>query len=146
MEVAKCARRWPDPVAGPYVVSVSFTVEDGEIGLRWAGVAGVGDRTVPTRLLSRLPWARIVAAMLDELRDRWAPLVERYQPDVAAGLRSAPARRGRPPLYDDDHWQEVADVYRANPKGPVVAVTERWRVSYSAARHWVERCRAKRLL
>lgn len=147
VDVARCTRKWPDRTVGPYLLSVVFAAEtDRRIEVRSATVSGVGDRAVPTRTLRRVPWGRVVADMLDELRDRWAPLVERYQPEVAARLRTSPAPRGRPPLYDDAHWSDVSAVYRSAANRPVVAVAERWQVSRAAARHWVERCRAKGML
>jgi hypothetical protein len=88
---------------------------------------------------SRPPFARLAARALVELRTRWAPQVLHHQPSetavaAAEALLEAPgARVGRPPLYDSDHWAEVAAVAK---EGGTLAVAERYSLSYATAWKW----------
>jgi hypothetical protein len=52
---------------------------------------------------------------------------------------------GRPPLYDDDHYRDVARVYEANRSGgkPRKAVADHFSVSLSQAAKWVSTARTK---
>lgn len=55
----------------------------------------------------------------------------------------------RRPAYSDDHWQEVAEVYRAAWQvagRPTKAVRDHFHVSQSTAAKWVTTCRARELL
>ena len=61
--------------------------------------------------------------------------------------------RGRPKgkdTYAPEHWQMVADVYRAawtaGVRGPTGEVAEHFQIGYSTAATWVSRCRSKGLL
>lgn len=58
-------------------------------------------------------------------------------------------RQGRPPIYDDAHYEEVAGVYRQahrRQQPPTAAVAESWGVNRSTAAGWVRRARRLELL
>src|SRR5438445_51298 len=69
---------------------------------------------------------------------------------AASGEGSRDHGPGRPPLYSEDHFKAVADVYReawrdtGQPRKagrPRKAVADRWKVSPSTAAKWVARAR-----
>lgn len=86
----------------------------------------------------RPPLARLAAQALRELRVRWAPQILRQRPsqsavDAATVLIGTPGPRvGRPPLYDPQHWAEVAEV----AQGGTAAVMARYSLSYPTAWRW----------
>jgi hypothetical protein len=96
----------------------------------------------PVPVASRPPLARLAAHALRELQTRWAPQILHHRPSEAAVaaatvLLNAPGpRRGRPPIYGPEHWDEVAQVYA---EGGIPAVIERWTLSYSTAWRWVKK-------
>jgi hypothetical protein len=74
---------------------------------------------------------------------------------AAAGKRSLPSyeqtidekkKPGRPPLYAQEHFEEVARVYRAGGRAPTKAVSERFSVQKATAAKWVSRARAMGLI
>jgi hypothetical protein len=77
-----------------------------------------------------------------ESRARWKNLAAISAADSAA--RKPP---GRPPLYGQDHWREVARIYRATAGGqPVRAISEHFGSSRTAASAWVREARRLKLL
>lgn len=69
----------------------------------------------------------------------------RLPPAEAGGERKRP---GRPPAYGDDHYRDVASVYRdhAGGRSPTKAVAEHFNVSKAAAAKWVARARELAML
>jgi transposase len=75
----------------------------------------------------------------------------RFFEDRAAAARAATAAKrgpGRPRLYDDEHFAEVARVYREHSGGPAPtkAVAESFQTSKATAAKWVARARDMGLL
>lgn len=155
MALASHTYLWPDPDSGPYRVEIGLDDIDGHlVPVRWtiAGEPAGRPDNLPTvalhaTVVRQVRWAEMSDRLGDELRHRWAPIIARTKAtDVALRLAMPPSRRGRPTLYDDDHWGQVADVYRSAATAPVRTVAERWVVSRTTARKWVERCRRKGLI
>ncbi len=139
--------RWPDE-HGPYRVRVDIAVHGGLLGASRIEISREDDLISPGDW-RRIPVARIIRAFIVELKIRWLPLVERVKSgqETADILRSAaPPKRGRPVLYETEHWQSVAAAYTAAPGRPVVAVAEHFVVSRALARKWVETCRHRGLI
>jgi hypothetical protein len=78
----------------------------------------------------------IVDQVLDEAR-KHGRLV-----DLAERLPLERSAKGRPPKWDDTHWERVASVYReAGGRTPTQAVVDAFGVKRSTASAWVRRCR-----
>jgi hypothetical protein len=161
---------WPDPETGPYALRISLNIVNGQLvptgfemwgqppptekrWIDWGGYrAALPMAGLEPTFLRKLPFYRIVRALIGELRGRWAPVIARNAHTAGAAetlrgiIESQLPARGRPILYPERHWTEVADVYRQAERQPVVAVADQFHVSRSTARKWAERCRQKGLL
>jgi hypothetical protein len=76
-----------------------------------------------------------------------AGIKDRYSTELKS--RAGTRRGGRPKLYDDSHFKEVATVYTAACRCgnyPTQAVKNKFHLSESQARKWVAECRKMGLL
>jgi hypothetical protein len=130
-----------------------------EIGADFEGKEGLDPLPVTTEVLRRIPLARLVQESLwKAVRQYDAVASGAFSPSLAehakARLPAArasterPKRPGRPRIYDEKHYEEVASVYRQHSGGraPTKAVTEHFRVTKSTAAKWVARARQMGLL
>jgi hypothetical protein len=144
MHLAEVPIRWRDQI-----VTVCFDELEGRIEATEYRVMGAEGAPV---CMERPPVARLAEAALANMRVDVAPQIvarSRSASAVAAAkaLMGTPGpRKGRPPLYGDEHWAEVARVYAGATAAPVQSVAREFSVSGSLARKWVERARAKGLL
>lgn len=152
---------WPDPEDGPYRVRFVVVLAEGRpriARLEIDGMAfGAGGPVTPITSESvRLPVAQLLhdaMPMIRDLADTAASgrgMAARFfaHPTVREALQ-VNSRPGRPRLWGDEHFREVADVYtRAMADGfpPTTAVRTHWNVSKSTAAKWVARCRDDGLL
>lgn len=143
--------RWPHQKRGPLEITISWADVDG----RWEPVATqvvALDLTPITALaVRRLPWGRITDAArpgptefgLSSKDADGEPLVYKHR----VGFDQP--RRGRPPKYGPEHFEEVARVYReafAINRTPTRAVARHFETTSAAAAKWVARCRQLGLL
>lgn len=133
------------------------------VGLEWAEVDGrvecvgvtvrhvEGAKPVTASLLRSIPFGRFVA---DKRRQRHGTLL-RLATGYAGQRSEALAERqldeyaAGKPRYGEDHWRDVAEVYREahrSGEAPTRAVAEVFGVSRTAAGKWVARCREAGLL
>jgi hypothetical protein len=71
------------------------------------------------------------------------------RPTRSYRLQRAKVRRGSRPRYRDDHYKQVADVYRAAYQAkepPARKVADEYGVPPATARAWIARCREMGLL
>lgn len=149
---------WPDEGTGPWLAEIELREIGGRaecVGLRieWAGDPR-HLRALTTSDLRRLRLAEMIAggrkghrevdvtAFVDHLRE--SGIITRAEPPPAGP--SAGSQGGRPILYGDDHYEEVAQVYRrafAEGQPPRRAVAEWFNVSPSAASKWVAEARKR---
>jgi hypothetical protein len=148
--------KWPDREKGPYIVRLGVAMLDGRpeiLSLQVTGWEGPGfDAIRNSTVLRELSLPGLLDELLVEVRRGF---VERdllpfdlgdHYPDEAndrAAIERNP-RGGRPRLYSDEHFRQVADIYmRAAELGlpPTDAVKVKWRVSKSTAAKWVARAR-----
>jgi hypothetical protein len=143
--------RWPSPFRGPFLLSVSWHPVDGRLQpVKLTLESASADEPVP-----------ITGTLLRQLR--LSDLLARIQtqqdaagstPSGKAGIyfpriTAKPAEtdplfkrdRGRPPIYPDDHYQEVARIYSTATATPVKAVAQAMTLSQSAAAKQVARAR-----
>ena len=158
LSVHQATVRWPDEERGPWTAVFTWANSDGtallvgvdlhgfdgswrDLGRPWAGT----DQPSPAELKSEV-WRSIP---LGQLADRaYEQVVEKF---IRHSAHSDPAldakgivgvkRGGRPPLYDREHFVEVARVYREakDRRRPTEAVAEHFGVSKSAAAKWIAR-------
>jgi hypothetical protein len=170
---------WRDPSGRPWALDTEWALIDDRwecVGVRLrsyttdagndplAAEVDAKARPVQASDLRALPLRRV----LDESRKGWRQAFEhlsqleresasRRGEEADARLLEAfgkvtasnAAKGGRPPLYDAEHFREVARVYEDELyRGgyPTRAVAERFTVSRSAAAKWVSRCRKLGLL
>lgn len=164
---------WPDPETGPYLLRVTLDEVDGHLEpvgfemwgrlppdpthlawnpsllARWARQVGVTALVRNDTL--RVPLGRLVGDLMDR-RTRALGILRmgHYRPELKARAermaRIGRPRRGRPPLYDDDHWKAVAQVYLAADGAPVRAVAAHFSVSRPTAMGWAQTARLKGFL
>jgi hypothetical protein len=136
--------RWPPN--GPFTLTVSLDNRDGR--LVPVRLVIENDAGIALSEVRHLPWGVLIQRLSEDMRRRWGPLIRPHAPDVADALDApGPSSGGRPVLYPESHWLDVATVYAsADPGAPVKAVATHFVVSRSLARKWVERCRAKGLI
>ena len=124
------------------------------------------ERPLSSTVLAKLPFGALKRRAQSDLADALEQVSEaperawdiqtnasRWTDDLeatAARLRDeSTTPGGRPLMYDEEHWQQVAGVYRDAAKrgdAPTKAVAEWGQVSKSAAAKWVARCRDLGLL
>ena len=145
---------WPDSDGGPYTVTVYFDVDDGRP--QCVGVEIRGTTQTPITATSlRLPLGRLIdesRRQFIKMSESWLKMAE-HGPVPPGFVQEAEEMqsewggkiaRARRPLYGDDHWTSVADVYRAawvNGDPPTLAVADHWHVSKSTAAKWVAKAR-----
>jgi hypothetical protein len=112
---------------------------------------------ITTEILRRIPLARLIEETLGqavrgyEAASEWeGGIAERAKerlPAVRAGSEGR-KRPGRPRLYGDEHFAEVANIYRSHSGGrsPTKAVEDHFKVNKSTAAKWVARAREIGLL
>jgi hypothetical protein len=121
---------------GDLIVTFGYDLVDNRLSVTEIRIVRADGGPVP--VAARPPLARLAAHALDELRTRWAPQILRLKPsetavEAARILTDALGpRMGRPPLYDPQHWAEVAEVAKEGTN----AVAERWSLSYATAWRW----------
>lgn len=115
---------------------------------------------ITARDLRAVPLGAIVANIASLLVDRESPRFEDLESEDAVLIRDLvqtaawpvnqrPRARPGPKGWDDAHWTEVAQCYRGavQKRQPVrAAIQERFNVSESTARRWIERARDRGLL
>jgi hypothetical protein len=127
-----------------------------EIGVDLDNPDELDPEPITTELLRRIPLAYLINQTLQkavrsyEAASNWesfGPVARARLPAAKAAIEK-PKRPGRPPEYGDDHYAEVAAVYRAHSGGhsPTKAVMEHFGVSKSAAAKWVAEARKRSLL
>ena len=148
---ATAGSRWPDPLRGPWSVTVHWGEQDGKaipIGFDVRAFRGTpGSEDDPPRPLAprSAPWTPLTAemvrslqvgALVDDSRANLAAMTEWFEQQPAPARRAATARSkvgakrlGRPRDRDDAHYALVADLYRhavaTGDRAPAKAVTER---------------------
>lgn len=163
--------RWPDPEQGPWLVQIAWRDVDGlpiPVGMILRQVeSDGGSKKVDGQVLRQLPFARLAQrtrAQLIEGNSKSAAWWGTAANTAANADARAEAEREaqdsrsfvesldvsvRPRFYDDNHYGEVARIYRANshPGGkPTKAVQDALHLSKSAAAKQVARARARGLL
>jgi hypothetical protein len=159
--------RWPPPTSSPrgsapaYVITLDFAYVGGRVECVRVAIGGdledpgsPDPSPVTASVLRGIPLRRLVDEALVEhtrtlrrwARERWprgqrpALLAER----VAAAEASLGRPPGRPPMYTEDHFKEVAATYDsayAARDHPTEAVADEWDVSIPTAAKWVARAR-----
>lgn len=155
------SRLWPDSEHGPWRATLHYSIRDGEAVVVGVDLVALDRDTCPPlsenyRRLSVAQLAREsgvdrIAAALREIETLNKPEHSEQGGPSAEALRAegiyrrAGKQRGRPPLYDDAHWQDVARTYslhvEAGRADPTNQVAERFNVSRSTAKNWVTKTR-----
>lgn len=155
--------RWPDR-NGPFEITLHWLPIEGRMecagidirsfrrlpGQDQRKLYGSEPQAVTTSVLRSIPLARIIDEHRARLRD-W-PSQSRIGELVPARVRRTmwkPGKRGRPPTYGPEHFEEVARVYREAyeiNRTPTRHVARHFKTTESAAAKWVARCRELGLL
>jgi hypothetical protein len=135
--------------APPWRVGLVFTPIDGRIECTrfamWMDESAAG-KPVTASALHNVPLGSLINWVVPQARAAVEASPELAH--VAKRLPKAPnPPRGRPPVYDLEHWKKVAATYRkAAGRKPTQAVADAFHVERSTAAGWVRRCRALELL
>jgi hypothetical protein len=161
---------WPDPWKGPWEVTllwrltsgryecVSFKIEEFNPPARKS--APDPAHVITAQLIRSVPVGRLVdAARHRTARDaesvaggaaaRGDADWEKWQREFAAGFKAETAGGGRPRMWGDEHYQEVARAYAAawqSGSSPTKSVEKLFQVSHSTAARWVRECRKRGFL
>lgn len=160
------SRLWPDEESGPWRVTLHYSIRERAVVVVGIDVVAVDRSTCPPldaethRKLSITKLAREsgsdrIEAALREI-ETLSRLEHAEHGGPSAYAKQEPAmydrlgKRGRPPLYSDDHWREVAQTYllhkQARQPDPIGRVAERYSVSKSTAKNWITATRRRGLL
>ncbi|MGD0285113.1 MAG: hypothetical protein ABSC31_01840 [Acidimicrobiales bacterium] len=96
---------------------------------------GDDDPTITADVLRRLPLRQLRAVAVREA----------YQPE-SDWLEPFRIERVPGQAWPDEHYQEVAEVYRSSAGKPLLAIAERWKVSRPTASKWVAEARRRKFL
>lgn len=151
---------WPDEATGPWLLQLSWVFASGSVHcdrLSIELVAASDDRLTAT-FVREMPLGSLMAAGRREatLRKRaergvstrrevrrYLSLRSSYVSSLTPPRRSG---RGREPMYQPSHWEEVAAVYLRGSDHPTVDVAEHFDVPKSTARSWVAKARSLGLI
>lgn len=127
-----------------------------EIGASFDNPAEPEPEPITTDVLRRIPLARLIEETLWQavrtytVASNWegAGEIARKRLPAAELATQRPKRPGRPPLYDDKHFKEVARIYREHSGGhaPTKAVATHFNTTKSNAAKWVSEARRRDFL
>jgi hypothetical protein len=105
---------------------------------------------ITSRLLRKLPLGELVGSVAAMRDDPEGEAFFRRSFALADNLPALPRRRPGPKGHPPEHFQVVADAYRAAlahaPRKPIKTVAEQLHASEATVRRWVQRARDKGLL
>lgn len=166
---------WPDETWGPWCLELHWDFIDGRWALSGLsirsclsstkqsealalargrfdqeGQAGTAPPGHPRELTSRELRSLRLADIVQREQTRWQRLlVDGGGPTISSPAREpadAHAGPGRPQLYGEDHYAEVArvyaDAYRNQSRNPTMKVAKDYQISRSTAAKWVAKARA----
>lgn len=123
------------------------TADDGIAGQLFYGqpteVTSEGLRKLPIRRLQQLA---VLAAVHAEPKIGGQHRLEKWADLYASALPDTPAKRSPRKRLTDDHYRQVAEVYRGAFKNPTSAVMAKMHASRSTAGRWVVEARRRGFL
>ena len=168
---AKAGGLWPDPIDGPFYLSLDLYLIDGRaeiVGLRLQGydpskteipeivIHGWGDNEDPfpirTTDIRNLKLHELLRAKIPEQVEGWDRMIENARSDIERQVleagrsewaESKPRRGGRPALTNEDHT-ETARIYKKSLVAgvdPTMAVASQLTLSHSGAAKRVTKAR-----
>lgn len=153
---------WRDEKSGSWRLTLRLELVEGRLECTRFGIEAMpgSPAGIKTTVLRKLPLARLV----DQLRDEhirgfewlgaetqiWGAGGRSDEAGDIAALRAAiRTKPGRPVMYDDDHYRQVAAIYsaaEASRQPPAKAVADNLGVARTTAIKWVQRARERGFL
>lgn len=151
-------RAWP-PKDPRWEINLKFEVVVGQVKCTGFSIeaAGKSDATFNASLLRSIPLSRIIRETLsypsqDLLELAGKPKINRLADLRESGIgplkerpeakKTTSGRRGRPTKYSEDHYRNVASLYRSHLHSPTLQIAKAYGVNRTTAANWVRKARS----